>query len=224
MVASKYVTPSPMGGIDVHLPLPQETTPVFASLPEWIVDDIADFLLFALQYFPLGNCWISVNRIKDQIEMLLSHESSMFILFLSLVVVEHMDQNLMTFLLTAVCSPNHFKNPYLVSKLVEVLFVINPSVQDRTDTLFMRVMSHPISEEHLPSALMTFYTDVEQTGASSEFYDKFTIRYHISIIMKSMWESPVHKIAIINESKSGKQFVKFINMLMNDTTFLLGKI
>ena len=54
MVASKYVTPSPMGGIDVHLPLPQDTTPVFASLPEWIVDDIADFLLFALQYFPLG--------------------------------------------------------------------------------------------------------------------------------------------------------------------------
>ena len=181
-----------MGGIDVHLPLPQETSPVFASLPEWIVDDIADFLLFGLQYFPL-------------------------------VVVEHMDQNLMTFLLTAVCSPNQFKNPYLVSKLVEVLFVINPSVQSGTEALFMRVMSHPITEEHLPSALMKFYTDVEQTGASSEFYDKFTIRYHISIIVKSMWESTTHKIAIINESKSGKQFVKFINMLMNDTTFLLGR-
>ena len=64
---------------------------------------------------------------------------------------------------------------------------------------------------------------MEQTGASSEFYDKFTIRYHISIILKSMWESPVHKVAIINESKSGKQFVKFINMLMNDTTFLLDE-
>lgn len=38
-----------------------------------------------------------------------------------------------------------------------------------------------------------------------------------------MWESNVHKIAIINESKSGKQFVKFINMLMNDTTFLLDE-
>ncbi len=43
--------------------------------------------------------------------------------------------------------------------------------------------------------------DVEQTGASSEFYDKFSIRYHISIIMKTMWESQVHKFAIINESK-----------------------
>ena len=69
----------------------------------------------------------------------------------------------------------------------------------------------------------SFVLDVEQTGASSEFYDKFTIRYHISIILKSMWDSPVHRISIINESKSGKQFVKFINMLMNDTTFLLDE-
>ena len=41
--------------------------------------------------------------------------------------------------------------------------------------------------------------------------------------MKSMWESAGHKVAIINESKAGKQFVKFINMLMNDTTFLLDE-
>ena len=38
-----------------------------------------------------------------------------------------------------------------------------------------------------------------------------------------MWESAGHKVAIINESKAGKQFVKFINMLMNDTTFLLDE-
>ena len=31
-------------------------------------------------------------------------------------------------------------------------------LQDRTQDLFMRMMSHPIAEEHLPSALMTFYT------------------------------------------------------------------
>ena len=33
----------------------------------------------------------------------------------------------------------------------------------------------------------------------------------------------VHKFAVINESKSGKQFIQFINMLMNDTTFLLDE-
>ena len=72
---------------------------------------------------------------------------------------------------------------------------------------------------------MRFYTEVEQTGSSNEFYDKFTIRYHISIIMKSMWESPtgVHKMAIVQESTNGKNFIKFINMMMNDTTFLLDE-
>ncbi|TRY79837.1 hypothetical protein TCAL_10916 [Tigriopus californicus] len=180
--------------ISSQLPLNANDIPnSFAALPEWAIDDLADFLLFAMQYLPQ-------------------------------LVSENVDQNILTFLLVLVCSPSFFNNPYLVSKIVEVFFVINPFVQDRTQELFMRFMSHPVSEEHLPSALMTFYTEVEQTGASSEFYDKFTIRYHISIIIKSMWDkSQVHKLAIINESKSGKHFVKFINMLMNDTTFLLDE-
>merc|ERR1719474_2372947 len=119
------------------------------------------------------------------------------------------------------CHTHYFANPYLVSKLVEVLFVVNPQVQEKTGELYDSIMRHPISQEFLPSALMRFYTDVEQTGSSNEFYDKFTIRYHISIIIKSMWESAVHKIAIISESNNGKQFIRFINMIMNDTTFLL---
>merc|ERR1712212_1345748 len=104
-----------------------------------------------------------------------------------------------------------------------VLFVVNPQVQEKTGELYDSIMRHSISQEFLPSALMRFYTDVEQTGSSNEFYDKFTIRYHISIIIKSMWESAVHKIAIISESNNGKQFIRFINMIMNDTTFLLDE-
>ena len=38
-----------------------------------------------------------------------------------------------------------------------------------------------------------------------------------------MWESPVHRQVMVTESTTGKQFVKFINMLMNDTTFLLDE-
>ena len=44
---------------------------------------------------------------------------------------DSLDQNLLTFILTAVCTPTFFKNPYLVSKLIEILFVINPAVQVR---------------------------------------------------------------------------------------------
>lgn len=38
-----------------------------------------------------------------------------------------------------------------------------------------------------------------------------------------MWASPIHKQTVIDESRSGDQFVRFINMLMNDTTFLLDE-
>ncbi|CAH1405610.1 unnamed protein product [Nezara viridula] len=175
-----------------NLPLPHEPPATFAALPEWYVEDIAEFLLFLLQYMP-G------------------------------VVAETMDDTLFTWLLVCVCTPSAIKNPYLVAKVVEVLFVLVSGLLSRHSVLQDRFMSHPLSESHLASYLMKFYTDVETTGSSSEFYDKFTIRYHISLILKSMWDSPVHRNAIIKESKSGKQFVKFINMLMNDTTFLLDE-
>ncbi|KAK9507640.1 hypothetical protein O3M35_007452 [Rhynocoris fuscipes] len=174
------------------LPLPAEPPAVFAALPEWYVEDIAEFLLFVLQCMPS-------------------------------VVADGLDDTLVTWLLVCVCTPQAIKNPYLVAKVVEVLFVLHSGILPRNQPLYLKIMNHPISETHLASYLMKFYTDVETTGSSSEFYDKFTIRYHISLILKSMWESPVHRDAIIKESKSGKQFVKFINMLMNDTTFLLDE-
>lgn len=174
------------------LPIPSEIPQLFAALPEWYVEDIAEFLLFALQFCPS-------------------------------VAADCMEDSLICWLLVVVCAPHCIRNPYLVAKIIEVLFVINPGIQSRTENLHSRVMSHPISITYLPSYLMKFYTDVETTGSSSEFYDKFTIRYHISLILKGMWESPIHMQAIKNESRSGKQFVKFINMLMNDTTFLLDE-
>ncbi|KAK6628131.1 hypothetical protein RUM44_010614 [Polyplax serrata] len=170
----------------------QEVPPLFSALPEWYLEDIAEFLLFTLQFRP------------D-------------------VVASSTDDVLITWLLVATCSPHCIKNPYLVAKIIEVMFVLNPGIQPRTEVLYDRLMSHFVSKQYLPAALMKFYTDVETTGSSSEFYDKFTIRYHISIILKGMWESPVHRLAIIKESGSGTQFVKFVNMLMNDTTFLLDE-
>ncbi|XP_015113341.1 ubiquitin conjugation factor E4 B [Diachasma alloeum] len=186
------LTDTKPGGPLPALPLPRDVPNRFTALPEWYVEDIAEFLLFALQFSP-G------------------------------IVASNMDNSLITWLLVVICTPHCIRNPYLIAKIIEVLFVINPSVQGSTETLHDQVMSHPISKTFLASYLMKFYTDVETTGSSSEFYDKFSIRYHISLILKSMWDSPVHRASIVNESNNGKQFVKFVNMLMNDTTFLLDE-
>lgn len=46
-----------------------------------------------------------------------------------------------------------------------------------------------------------FWSDVEHTGATSEFYDKFTIRYHISTIFKSLWQNLAHHGTFMEEFK-----------------------
>ncbi|XP_043919079.1 ubiquitin conjugation factor E4 B isoform X1 [Protopterus annectens] len=176
----------------ITLPLNPDIPKVFAALPEFYVEDVAEFLLFIVQYAPQ-------------------------------VLYEPCTQDIATFLIVMLCNQNYIRNPYLIAKLVEVMFVTNPSVQPRTQKFFEMMENHPLSVKLLVPALMKFYTDVEHTGATSEFYDKFTIRYHISAIFKSLWQNITHHGTFVEEFNSGKQFVRYINMLINDTTFLLDE-
>ncbi|XP_075046360.1 ubiquitin conjugation factor E4 B isoform X2 [Mixophyes fleayi] len=174
------------------LPLNPDIPKIFAALPEFYVEDVAEFLFFIVQYAPQ-------------------------------VLFESCTQDVATFLVVLLCNQNYIRNPYLVAKLVEVMFVTNPAIQHRTQKFFEMIEGHPLSTKLLVPSLMKFYTDVEHTGATSEFYDKFTIRYHISTIFKSLWQNPGHHGTFMEEFNSGKQFVRYINMLINDTTFLLDE-
>ncbi|KAM4610371.1 ubiquitin conjugation factor E4 B isoform 2-T2 [Polymixia lowei] len=176
----------------ITLPLNPDVPKSFAALPEFYIEDVAEFLLFVVQYSPQ-------------------------------VLYEPCVQDIVTFLVVFICSQNYIRNPYLIAKLVEVLFVTNPAVQPRTQRFSEMMENHPLSIKQLVPALMKFYTDVEHTGATSEFYDKFTIRYHISTIFKSLWQNIGHHGTFLEEFNSGKQFVRYINMLINDTTFLLDE-
>ncbi|XP_040316684.1 ubiquitin conjugation factor E4 B isoform X2 [Herpailurus yagouaroundi] len=177
---------------DITLPLNSDVPKVFAALPEFYVEDVAEFLFFIVQYSPQ-------------------------------VLYEPCTQDIVMFLVVMLCNQNYIRNPYLVAKLVEVMFMTNPAVQPRTQKFFEMIENHPLSTKLLVPSLMKFYTDVEHTGATSEFYDKFTIRYHISTIFKSLWQNIAHHGTFMEEFNSGKQFVRYINMLINDTTFLLDE-
>lgn len=43
------MTNVPVGGQVPNLPLPTPPPPAFAAIPEWYMEDVAEFLLFALQ-------------------------------------------------------------------------------------------------------------------------------------------------------------------------------
>ena len=62
-------------------------------------------------------------------------------------------------------------------------------------------------------------TEVEQTGASSQFYDKFNVRYNISQVVKTIWLNPINREQLHAESLSHHDhFTRFVNMLMMDVT------
>ncbi|PPQ91665.1 hypothetical protein CVT25_012878 [Psilocybe cyanescens] len=177
----------------VELPLPKEVPMSFRVLPEYIVEDIVDYLYFAVQTSP------------DKFEMAGKLE-------------------LMTFVLTFLTSTWYIKNPFLKSKINDVLFMsIWGYGRERNGILGNMLNSHPLALKNLMPALMHFYIEVEQTGASSQFYDKFNARRNISHILKVVWNNPTHREALNIEAKNVDKFVRFVNLMINDVTYLMDE-
>ncbi|KAF8964409.1 ubiquitin elongating factor core-domain-containing protein [Flammula alnicola] len=187
-VDPKKTHPNPL----VQLPLPQEVSMSFRVLPEYIVEDIVNYLFFAVQTSP------------DKFELAGKVE-------------------LMTFVLTFLTSTWYIKNPFLKSKINDVLFMsIWGYGRERNGILGNMLNSHPMALKHLMPALMHFYIEVEQTGASSQFYDKFSKR-NISYILKVVWNNPTHREALNIEARNVDKFVRFVNLMINDVTYLMDE-
>jgi ubiquitin conjugation factor E4 B len=178
----------------IELPLPQEVPMAFRTLPEYFVEDIVNYLLFVVQYSP------------DSFD--LSGKTELLI-----------------FSLTFLTSTWYIKNPFLKSKINEVLFYgIWAQGRDRQVILGSLLNTHPMALKHLMPALMHFYIEVEQTGASSQFYDKFNSRRNIAYILKVVWDNPTHREALKKESVGNvEKFVRFVNLMINDVTYLMDE-
>ncbi|QRV77647.1 ubiquitin conjugation factor E4 [Ceratobasidium sp. AG-Ba] len=178
----------------ISLPLPEEIPEDFRMLPEYFVEDIVDYYLFIMRSRP------------DLIDVSVKTE-------------------LLTFILTFLSSTWYIKNPFLKSKLLQILFYGTlPYGRERDGALGSLINTNPLSLQHLMPALMSFYVEVEQTGASSQFYDKFESRRNISYILKAIWTNPTHRDALSRTAQNTDKFVRFANLLMNDATYLLDEL
>ncbi|KAJ3542484.1 hypothetical protein NMY22_g3494 [Coprinellus aureogranulatus] len=176
-----------------ELPLPQDVPMAFRCLPEYIVEDIVDYFYFAVQMSP------------DKFELAGKLE-------------------LLVFILTFLTSTWYIKNPFLKSKINDVLFMSTRYYgRERHGVLGNMLNSHPLALKHLIPALTHFYIEVEQTGASSQFYDKFHARRNIASALKIVWDNPTHRAALKNEANNVDKFVKFVNLMINDVTYLLDE-
>ncbi|KIY45637.1 hypothetical protein FISHEDRAFT_48948 [Fistulina hepatica ATCC 64428] len=127
---------------------------------------------------------------------------------------------LMLFCLTFLTSTWYIKNPFLKSKINDILFF---SVWgQRGGVLGSLLDTHPVALKHLMPAMMHYYIEVEQTGASSQFYDKFSER-NIAYILKYVWNNPTHREALNVEAKNVDKFIRFVNLMINDVTYLMDE-
>lgn len=121
--------------------------------------------------------------------------------------------------------PELIGNPHLKGKLVESLFIGSlPTQDDRPGFMIEIFDTNELVNKNLLYSLLEFYVVVEKTGASSQFYDKFNSRYHISSILEQIWKNPLYRNQLIYQSENNEEFfIRFIARMLNDLTFLLDE-
>ncbi|GAA98825.1 uncharacterized protein L969DRAFT_95506 [Mixia osmundae IAM 14324] len=178
----------------ITLPLPTEPPISFKMLPEYLVDDVTEFFTYVSRYRP---------DVMSQLRL----------------------DDLVTFIIVVLSTP-YVKNPFLKSKFVEILFY-NTRRQTRRDghdgVLGPIINTHPLALSNLMGALIHTYVEIESTGSHTQFYDKFNTRFYISLIFRVVWHNAEHREALKREAGDTKRFVRFCNLLLNDTTFLLDE-
>jgi ubiquitin conjugation factor E4 B len=178
----------------VLLPLAEHQADVFRCLPEYFIEDIVDNFKFITSHIP----WIIQSTQCDE---------------------------LLTMCITFLRSSEYIKNPGLKSGLVQILFYgVLPFRAKPKGIMGDLLNSSKFALEHLFHALMKFYIEAESTGSHTQFYDKFNIRYEIFQVIRCIWTNSSYRNKLLVESKVNTTFfVQFVNLTLNDVTFLLDE-
>lgn len=178
----------------VTLPLPEKQPDVFSCLPEYFIEDIVDNFKFVTGNLP----WIITSTQCDE---------------------------LLTMCITFLRSSDYIKNPGLKSGLVQILYYgVLPFPRKPKGILGDLLNSSRFALHNLFHALMQIYIECETSGTHTQFYDKFNVRYEIFQVIRCIWTNPVYRENLEIESRVNHAFfVQFVNLTLNDVTFLLDE-
>lgn len=142
--------------------------------------------------------------------------------YLPKVMISSQVDELVIFCITFLRNSEYIKNPALKQGLVTLLFHgTHPVYHKAKGVLGDALTADEFATKNLLHSLMKFYIEIEFSG---NFYDKFNIRYEIFQIFKCIWTNPIYKQNLEQESKVNTDFfIQYVNLLLNDTTFLLDE-
>ncbi|KAI9706324.1 MAG: hypothetical protein M1820_004900 [Bogoriella megaspora] len=179
---------------ELTLPLPEHIPDVFRCLPEYFLEDIVDNFKFITQNLP--------------------H-----------IITTTQSQELIQICITFLRSSEYLKNPYLKSGMVTILYHgIWPLYNRQKGILGDELNGMPFAHKHLLHALMKFFIECESTGTHTQFFDKFNIRFEIFQVIRSIWSNAIYRENLALEARVNIEFfVRFVNLLLNDVTFVLDE-
>ena len=179
---------------EIKLPLPDEQAEVFKVLPEYFIEDIADNFKFITGNVP--------------------H-----------IITPQQADEIMQICITFLRSSEYVKNPGVKSSLVTILFYGCHEGPGRPNgVLGDLLIGSSFANKHLLHALLKFYIEAEFTGTHGQFFDKFNIRYEIFQVIKCIWKNTLYRDNLGKEAHVNTQFfVQFVNLLLNDVTFVLDE-
>jgi ubiquitin conjugation factor E4 B len=155
----------------LKLPLPADQPEAFQCLPEYALQDVVDNFKFVFRYIPQ-------------------------------VILSAAGDEMIALCITFLESSEYVRNPYLKSSLVTLLCHGSWPMHHMSKGVLGDLMTNTkFANDYLLHAVMKFYIECESTGAHTQFYDKFNIRYEIFQIIKCIWTNDVYRQQLVQSSR-----------------------
>lgn len=186
---------------EVNLPLPNESSKYLQYVPEMILENIVGYLQFSKHF---------------ETQARHSHEAK---------------EIFITTILLFMGSSKRAKNPHLRANLAEGLESLLPKETNGFTIDTQLFHQHP-HRFHIVENLLNVFVSIEMTGQSVQFEQKFNYRRPMYAIMQYLWELPEQreifkKLSLEAEvhidNVEAPIFLRFINVLINDSIFLLDE-
>lgn len=187
------------------------TPPVLRSVPEFLVENLAEHLLLVKRFCP--------QHFEQAGEAQLGA--------------------LLTGILCCIDQPNILRNPHLRARLAESLECLLPThtTQGGQGSMLGSYQREALFQDHkhslrIAEAILHVFVSIEETGQAVQFEQKFSYRRPMYDVIKYIWQLEPIKARLGKmaeqaeaeiESEMPPLFLRFLNLLINDAIFLLDE-
>lgn len=186
---------------EVNLPLAHESSKFLQYVPEMILENIVGYLQFSKNFATQARAHQEAKEV-----------------FITMVLI-------------FMGSSKRAKNPHLRANLAEGLESLLPKESNGFTMDSQLFYQHPHRMEIVEN-LLNVFVSIEMTGQSVQFEQKFNYRRPMYVIMEYLWKIPeqrerFNKLSLEAEihidDVEAPIFLRFINVLINDSIFLLDE-